>query len=66
MPCCYLALFAQLDWLDQSFSEVPRAGLTWFPQCIGNAAGKVSVVKSIEYIACMLGEDPVNQRRRYV
>jgi len=59
-PYDYLALFAQLGRLDQAFPEVPRAGLPWFPRSIGDAAGKVSVVTSIEYIACILGEDLVN------
>jgi len=63
-PCCYPALTEQLDWLDRTFPEVPRGSLPLFPQCNGDAAGKTSVVKSAEYVACILGEDLVNQQGR--
>jgi len=46
------------------FPEVLRAGLPWSPQCIDDAAGKVSEVESLEDIACILGEDLVNQQGR--
>ena len=63
-PCCYHALTEQLGWLDRTFPDVARADLPLFPQSNGDAASKVSVVKSIEHIACMLGEDLVDQQGR--
>jgi len=63
-PCCYLALIVQLDWRDRTVPDVARADLPLFPQCGADAAREVLVVKSIEHIASMLGEDLANQQDR--
>jgi len=46
-----------------AFDKVKFA-LPLFPQCNGDATGKTSVVKSAEYVECILGEDLVNQQGR--
>ena len=63
-PCCHHALIVQLDWLDRTFLVVARAGLAVFPQCNGDTASEASVVKPIEHITGMIGEDLVDQQGR--
>jgi len=63
-PCCHHALIVQLVWLDRAFLDVARAGLAVFPQCNGDTASEASVVKPIEHITGMFGEDLVDQQGR--
>jgi len=63
-PRRYHAPIEQLDWLDRTFPDVARAVLPLLPQSNGDAADKVSVTKSIVHVACILGEDLVDQRGR--
>jgi len=63
-PGCYYALIVQLDGLDRKFPNGARADLHLFPQSNGDAASKVSALKSLEHIACMLGENLVDLQGR--